>query len=292
MSRIYRSARALAALLILGFAFAPAVRAEEAELGWHDTAEFGYVATTGNAESNALGFKNRLWRDWEDSVFNFRVGAVKVETTKIARYAVGTTGAYSDATEENTEVTAENYFANARYDRNFSERFFWYVGAGWERNEPAGFSDRYIGEAGVGNLWINRDDMSFRTSYAATWTKQDDLIKNPAFDDSWIGARITADYMNKFTKSATFTSLLIGDLNVDETDDWRADWTNSISVAMNERMAIKLSLQSLYDNTPALTEVPLFAAADDYPDTPTGDTVLVELDDLDNIFTASLVLNF
>ena len=57
---------------------------------------------------------------------------------------------------------------------------------------------------------------------------------------------------------------------------------------MTKRLALKVSLRWLYDDLPALQEVPLF-------DTPAGTqtgTVFVELDELDTILRVSLVANF
>ena len=51
------------------------------------------------------------------------------------------------------EKTAENYYLRGRYDRNITERFFWYGGVGWDRNEFAGIKNRMTVFGGVGNLW-------------------------------------------------------------------------------------------------------------------------------------------
>ena len=71
--------------------------------------------------------------------------------------------------------------------------------------------------------------------------------------------------------------------NVNEFDDFRADMINWVSVAMSKRLALKVSLQTLYDNEPALVRIPLNAGAT---------TVEIPVEDLDNILTASLVVNF
>jgi hypothetical protein len=64
---------------------------------------------------------------------------------------------------------------------------------------------------------------------------------------------------------------------------------NSVAVAMNRRLALKVSLQWLYDNQPSLQLVDLFNPPFP-PGTPAG-RAQVELDELDTIFTASLVVN-
>jgi hypothetical protein len=71
------------------------------------------------------------------------------------------------------------------------------------------------------------------------------------------------------------------------TDDLRLDTTNALAVATTDRLALKVSLQLLFDNEPAFAAVPIAGAA---PPAPT--TLLVELEDLDSILTAALVVSF
>ena len=57
---------------------------------------------------------------------------------------------------------------------------------------------------------------------------------------------------------------------------------------MSERLALKVSLRWRYENEPSLEEV-----GREFPQgTPSGETVLVPLDELDSTFSASLVVSF
>jgi hypothetical protein len=66
----------------------------------------------------------------------------------------------------------------------------------------------------------------------------------------------------------------------------RADWINSLTVAINQRLAFKTSLQILYDHLPSNLRVPLF----DGGGTPTGTDVLTPGDKVDHIVTLTLVI--
>ena len=107
-------------------------------------------------------------------------------------------------------------------------------------------------------------------------------------DDSFLGLRLSYDYWRKITDTTEFGSVLIVDENLDETEDLRADFSNWVSVAMSERLALKVSAQLLYDKLPGLQAVPLESPAG----VPTGDTVFAELDELDSLLTVALVVNF
>lgn len=266
-----------------------ALAADDGAAGWSDTAEFGYVLTDGNAESSTLGFKNTLTRAWERTSMTFKVGGVRAESTNtVSRFAVGTPDDFTETRITQDETTAESYYLNGRYDHKITDSFFWYAGAGWDRNRPAGVENRYTGVGGVGNIWYDTDTIKFKTDYALTYTDQEDVITNPAVDDTFAGFRFSWAYLHKFGENTTYTNDLVFDENVDETDDWRADMTNSLAVAMSKRLALKVSLQWLYDNQPAFDEVALF---DTVGGTQIG-TVFIAKDELDTIFTASLVVNF
>jgi hypothetical protein len=260
---------------------------EEKKTGWSDAAELAYVLTSGNSESTTLGFKNTATRDWEKATLVIKAGGTRVETTKITDRTVtlDPNGVIIDQTvEKETETTAEIYYLNGRYGRKVTERFFWYIGAGWDRNRPSGVQNRYVAEAGAGHTWYERDDLKFRTGYAATYTDQEDVIPNPDIDETFGGVRVSWGYLNKFGSNTTYENILIFDYNLSESEDWRADMVNSLAVAMTERLALKVSLQWLYDNLPSMTVATVT--------NPPPLTAQVALDELDTIFNVSLVVNF
>jgi len=259
------------------------VHAEDKAKGWTDTAEFSYVATNGNAESSSLGFKNTLTRHWDQSNMFVRIGAVRVETTTFDRTAVD-----GVVTETKTSATsAENYFARGRYNRDISGTFFWYSGAGWDRNIPSGIDNRWVLEGGMGHVWHDTDDLKFKTSYGLTYFNQQDVVPIPGVDETFLGARFAWGYLNKLTKTTTFTNVFIVDLNADESSDWRADMDNGLALTINARIALKVGLQFLYDNEPSFELVP----------NETGGglplpAVPYQLEELDTLLTISLVVNF
>ena len=57
---------------------------------------------------------------------------------------------------------------------------------------------------------------------------------------------------------------------------------------LSSRLALKVSLQLLYDGRPSLIDL----AVVDPAGAPTGDAVRVELDELDSVLNVSLVVNF
>ena len=261
---------------------------DEPELGWFYTAELTLLFTSGNAEAQAFGVRAGLRRPWEDSEFSLTAGGLRTETGTTIRTAVGSVDDFTLDETSKSEVTGEAYFATSRFDRSLSDRVFLYAGAGWERNTFAGFDSRIILVGGLGNTWADKESTRFKTDYGLTFTKQDDVIENPSKSNSFGGLRVSSTLWRQVTGSTAFESLLIVDQSLNEIEDLRADFTNSLIVEISTALAFKTSLRLLFDNRPSLTGVVLEQPLG----TPTGDTVLVPLHKLDTIFTIALVASF
>ncbi len=276
---------ALSAICLAVFPVAASAQDEEPKTGWFDTAELTYVLTSGNAETSTLGFKNDLVRLWKDAEFSLKVGAIRAESTTVARRVVGTPDNFTLIEDETTETTAENYFLRARYARDITDTLFWYVGGGWERDRFAGIDNRYSTGAGIGLTHFDEDARRFKTTYGVTFTRQEDLS---GFEDEFAGLQFTWLYFRQFNETTEYGNDLVLDYNLDETDDWRGDMTNWLAVNMTDRLALKLSLQLKYDNLPSAQLVALESALPQF----VGVEVPVPLDELDSIFSVAMVINF
>jgi hypothetical protein len=195
-----------------------------------------------------------------------------------------TTGAIDK--ESTTTVAAENYYLNGRYDRNITEKLFWYAGAGWERNLPAGIESKYWEAGGLGNIWSDTETVKFRTDYSVTYSQEKDVVEPPDFNGNFLGARFSWVYLHKFGANTTYGNDFTVDENLDKTTDYRGDMTNWVAVTMSQRLALKVSLQWLYRHEPSFTEAP------DPGNVSAANPDLVQLDSLDSIFMASLVMKF
>jgi len=282
----------LAACVVGGSAAASGQGAKEKkrEIGWADKAEFSYVLTSGNAQTTTFSLKNLTRRSWARRSFELRLEGLRVRDEETTRRAVGT-GQDDFVLSETSEVrtTAEKYVASGRYDHQVTGRLFWFAGAGWDRNRIAGIDNRYTAFGGLGHVLYDTEKTRFRTDYSATYTEQRDVIPAPEKESHFAGLRVSWDYFRNLAEGTTYGNETVIDESLRKTTDWRVDMTNSIAVGINQHLALKVSLQWLYDNEPALAEVPLFAP-DDPTGSPIGD-VAVPVDELDTIFRASMVVN-
>lgn len=283
-------------LLIVGVAAvassmnAGAALAQDRELGSAFTTELTAVWTAGNAEINTFGLDAQYTYLWERAEAKFQGGAVRAQSTFTTRSAVGTSQDDFTLTEtSDTEKTAEAYYARGRYDYQFSDLFYGFGGTDWLRNTFAGIESRTLVALGAGNIWANAERVKFKTDYSATYTFQQDVVDNPFVKSNFPGLRFSYDLWTRLTSSTEFLSVLVGDLNLDDTDDLRFDVINSLPVAISSRLQFKPSLQLMWRNRPSLTEVALTPPVGQTADTP---TVTIPLQKLDSIFKVALVVKF
>jgi len=259
---------------------------DEKELGWFFDAELAGVWTAGNSETRTLGLGAKLRRVWTKSEVLFEAGGTRTESSLTTRTATGTADNFEIREETVTEKTAELFYSRARYDYNFSKRFYALGGIDWLRNKFAGIDSRFLIGLGLGNTWADNKKLRFKTNYSFTYTFQSDVVENPFIKHDFPGIRLAYDFWTQLTASTEFTSELTVDMNLDNTDDIRMVFTNGLPVAISDMLQLKPTLQLLWRNDPALTEVELL----DVAGVPSGEMVLTPLQKLDTIFTLALVV--
>lgn len=260
--------------------------AQSRDVGLYFTSEFSTVSTFGNSESLTLGLSTTLGHLWEKSEVKFEGGGVRTESTIKTRTATGTPQSFVVQDVSRTEKTAEAYYLRGRADRTVNARLFVFGGADWLRNTFAGIDSRMLLAAGAGNTWIETENTRLKTDAGFTYTFQSDVFDNPLIKMNFPGVRLGYDLRSKLSATADFESSLVGDWNLDNTDDVRLNLVNAVSVNISSNLALKPALKLLWQNTPASTQANLF----DNAGVPTGETVLVPLYKLDSFFTLSLVL--
>jgi hypothetical protein len=258
--------------------------------GFYDTADLSIVITGGNSSSTSFGFRNLAEYYWPTSSLRFDVGGLRTDSrAREDRIAVGTGEGDFTIVDAERQKTAENYFANLRFDQELSERWYAFAIAGWNRNTFAGFDNRWQGALGLGWFAVNTDRTKLRLDLAGTYTSEDPIVGST---NEFAGLRFGYDYVQHLSEKSNFYSTLILDENLKNTDDLRADWYNAIEVSITDLIFLKTSFRILWRNDPLFEELPLFDANGDPVLTPGGDPVTVpaQLDSVDTYFLTSLVL--
>lgn len=252
------------------------------------TAELTAVWVDGNSDASTFGAAGSICMVWAKSELKFDAGGIRTESVIKTQRAVGTVTSFEIIETTNRERTAENYYARSRFDYKLSERFLVFTGADWLRNTFSGIDSRFLVAAGGGNTWMETESTRFKTDYGLTYTFQNEVVVNPFTNSSFPGVRAAYDLWRRVSSTAEFTSGLVMDWNLDNTDDLRLNFVAALPVTISSRLALKPSIQLLWQNDPSLGEVDLFSSLSS-ASSPVG-TVLVPLQKLDSFFTLAIVV--
>ena len=280
-----------AAFLALGlFAGAAAMPAQAGTVpGWYSNTDLSFVMTQGNSKTMNFGINADLTRQWLRTAWRNNGSFVRNDVAEPSQTAVGSLGNFEVETGP-TVTKSERLFFKSDLERRVTERFFWNVAGNVERDVFAGLDYRAAGAAGVGWLWQKPDNSGlFRAGVAATYTSQQEVINDPETEDDFFGARLTLDGEKRFGDRLqnSFTSNLIVDENLQDTEDLRFNWQNGLTAAMNQRVALKFGVGLIYDNQPQLVDVALF----NINGVEVGQ-VAARAEKLDLAVTASIVISF
>jgi putative salt-induced outer membrane protein YdiY len=275
------------ALLVLGPAAGLGQEASKQGLfgPWQATAEISYVVTGGNTSTSAFSLGTSFTRKWTKDTLLFKGYILNSNSTKVTKTARGTEDDFEVIENKVTQKVAESYLLAGQYDRKISKKLAGQAGASWDRNRFAGIDDRAMLTAGLGFACINKPRTQLKTSVGLTYT----FRRYVGLDwESFGGLRFTLNAEQKVFESSSVSSVFILDENLKDGPDWRFDWNNSVTATLNKKLALKVSLRTLYTHQPALQEIPLF----DLGGLPTGLNVPVPLKNIDMFFTTSVVINF
>ena len=261
-----------AVFLLLWFhgpVIAQQAEAEEKAIGWFNSTEFSLVVTEGNSFTNTVGLKNTLTRKWEKADFRLHIDTVRSDTSDdrflllesglIFLPGESPTGDTTTLVKPGSEPDVEKYFLEGKYNRELSGKKTWNVGGSWDRNEDAGILNRYIAFAGVGTAWKDGDKLKLHTGYAGSYTNREEETRDPEKETQFPGFRATLDLEYKVLTSTSLEYRFTGNLNLEDRSDYSIDSAGSVSVAMNNRLSLKASLQFLFNSEPALEDVDVFA---------------------------------
>jgi uncharacterized protein DUF481 len=310
MWRPFRFAAVFAAAIALFFALAGPTSAATIP-GWYSSTDLSAVIAHGNSDTINVGATVNIRRMWLRTSWINTLSFSRNDVRDPQRLAIinGT-----NATIQTGQFVAksEKLFANSNFERRVTERFFWNIGATGERDKFKGLNSRLTGVVGIGMLWQDITGKSFiKAGVGGTYTAQNEVIDDPTTENQFAGVRFTLDGEKRFGEEAqhAFTSNLIVDENVQQTDDVRANWQNALAAAISQKMQLKVGVQLAFDNAPQLIDYPATVdlgngtfrdaqAADILRVRPAGGVQIIDnklvapAKKLDATFTVSLVINF
>lgn len=287
--RHFKAAAATLGLLAVLATRPGLVRGEEKKQGllgpWKATAELSFVVTGGNTATSAFSLGTSFTRKWTNDSLLFKSYILKSTSTTTTRTARGTETDFDIIEEKIHRLVSENYLLAGQYDRRISKKLSGQVGLSWDRNRFAGVDDRVMFATGFGYAWVEKTRTQVRTAAGLTYTLRKYVGEDMA---SFAGLRFSVLADQKILDNSSVSTQFVFDDNLKRMDDWRFDWTNSVTASISKSLALKISLRMIYTNVPALQSLALF----DLDGLPTGLFVQVPLKNLDTFLTTSIVINF
>ncbi|HKQ98967.1 MAG TPA: DUF481 domain-containing protein [Candidatus Polarisedimenticolia bacterium] len=261
---------AILVALATGRAHAAEAPKEEKPPGpWSNSTEISLVATEGNTTSGALGLKDTFEYKVESGRSRFRIDALQsvksddpfllVEPGITFLPGETPTGVPSREVRPGSEPDVERWFVEGRYDGNLKNKATWNSGASWDMNEDAGIVSRYIVFAGLGNVWVDREDRSFRTSYGISFTDRKEEIDDPEKERRFPGVRLSTDFKDTWGPTTTYDCDFTFNISVKDFSDYNVSLDQGVAVPMSRHLSLKVGLQFLYASEPALEEVDVIA---------------------------------
>lgn len=259
--------------------------------GWVGSAAVNFSLSAGNSESATLG----LDAEAGGGVGPFRLsidgGAFRAGVSGAGRVAVGEPDDFAVRRESAVSTSANRAHFRVRLAGAEEREIGGFAAAGWERDLPAGVRGRYDLTAGVGRTLGGGGAPgglpAVALSAGLSLVRQRDLVADEDTADDTLALRLdarSAGRLRAFDLSLDAATVW----NLRERGDLRLDATGAAEVPITGRLALRASLQALFDARPALERLPLAPAAGAEP---VGE-VSARRARLDSILLASLAVRW
>jgi len=198
------------------------------EPAWKTKIGLAFLATSGNSETQTVGFDlltKRKPEPWGLEVF--------------ARY---------DRAEDSGVETSERALAGVRVKRALGARWELFGETSAERDRYAGFDLRWIVAAGGTLHAVASERHALDFDLGLTWT--DENRQPPAEDASYLGAVAGLTWEWQLSERSSLRERLVYYPNFETSDDWRAESLTSLEAALTDRLALSLGYEIRYANRP------------------------------------------
>lgn len=221
------------------------VEEREKSLKYYSSTAFSLVLTKGNSESFSYSFDTEQNLHLKQNRFNLKAQLIKARA--------------------DGEKTSELYYSHLKYDREVNKKLYLLGLVRYEQNKLSGNNYRLALSGGGGIVWIEQEQLRFYTELALGWSNENktsrvDMKKvNGSLTD--LGKAVSSAFLssiiaNKLTYNISKSAQLMFQetifINIEDTKDFRLNTYSAISTAINSRLALKTSIQVLFENQPVL----------------------------------------
>lgn len=210
----------LALFAVSGFSWAK-------EKPWKFSSETSYINTTGNTRTETIGTKNAFDYDWTKTALRTKANAM--------------------GSQEDRKTTAENYFAEEKYEWKFKKPNYLFQLGSWEKDRFAGIDHRLTAGGGLGRklLDLKRHSLIFELGLQHSWED-----RRKARSEKFGSARAYADYHWILSETAEFSQSVEYLDDFESSDAYRVNAITAIKTALTTHLSFKASYEIKYNNDP------------------------------------------
>lgn len=195
---------------------------------WHGDALAAATVVRGNTDTDAYHLGGRV------------VGEQKA----MQRYTI-TAALNREATEG--ETTKDQYLLGGKYDRFFSDVWYGFLGADFEKDKFKDLDLRSVFSAGVGYQFFNRDDLKLSLEGGASYTDED---YREGDDDQYAGLTWALNWEQKLLGAMDFFHRHRGIKGLDSMDNFIIAAQTGVKFPLLAGFTATLEYDVNYDNDP------------------------------------------
>lgn len=190
--------------------------------------ELAYVQSGGNSDVKTTNTKTINNMKWEKNQFRFG-----------GRYLYG---------ESDDSVTARNWDAHGKYERELSRHLSATIGEVIEGNSLIGIKARYNSDIGLKYYYIRSDDKNLFTELSYRYAIEDRYQpEGNTFDNR---ARFFNELQHKISKTVQYRLWIEYIPNFTEKGDHLLNFEASLTSILNSVFSLKVAYTGMYDSKP------------------------------------------
>jgi putative salt-induced outer membrane protein len=162
---------------------------------------------------------------------------------------------------DETRTTMENYQGKLRYDRFVSERVSLFLSLSGRRDRFQGLDIRMNLDPGLAYYFVVEEKQRFWAELGYDYqydVRRDDAIAAARVNDRILlgktksrhSGRAFLGYHTNVNEHVSFDSGAEFLLGIPKTENWRVNWDNSLTVALDKRFSLGASFNLRYDHNP------------------------------------------
>lgn len=214
-------------LLILACASQARAQAAPAPKPWKDSAELGFINTSGNTKTTTLSLNNLLTYTVDGATTEFALGGMQARNNGV------TTAEQYDAREKQTKSLGGNNYAFER--------------VAWDRNTFSGVRSQWDGSVGCGRDLLNTDSDKLAAELGGGYIDEDQTVGGV---NQFVSGRGHVKYNRTLSKTASFSQDAAYIRDFHSAGDYRLNTETSLTASITTAVSLKLSLKWTHVNAP------------------------------------------